>query len=87
MMRFVFVVFAATLVVSCGNDSEADQACEDVRALYQEMREQLKNPDIDDDGTVSVAEQSLFDATLNRNQEEIDDFVAGWYELGGCDLD
>jgi hypothetical protein len=84
---FVSIVFVAPLAVSCGGSSEADQLCEDARALYQKLKEPTENPDRNGDGTVSVTEQVLFDGTLESNQEFLDDFVAEWYELGGCDLD
>jgi hypothetical protein len=84
---FVFIVFVAPLAVSCGGSSEADQACEDGRALYQKLKEPTENPDRNGDGTVSETEQVVFDGTLESNQQLLDDFVAEWYELGGCDLD
>jgi hypothetical protein len=55
--------------------------------LYQKLKEPTENPDRNGDGTVSEAEQVVFDGTLESNQQLLDDFVAEWYELGGCDLD
>lgn len=66
---------------TCGGASEADQTCQEARALYQELRENAENPDTDGDGSVSVTEQLMFDALSGTTKQTLDDFVVEWYAM------
>ena len=80
-------VLVLLVLSACGDESETDKSCARARQMYQDMKDSAENPDSDGDGSISVAEQAMFDGTKEILRDNLDDFVAGWYEMDGCDLD
>ena len=87
-LKFIsFFAASSFLFAACAQESATDENCERARKMYQEMRDQVDNPDLDGDGMVSVSEQAVFDGTKQTRRDNLTDFVNDWYAVGGCSLD